>query len=136
MKLKFLPRGSKQRIQPTNAIAWKSLPFTLVLVLSCSSAFAQDITELLQLLKDKGILNEVEFKRFSQRQKIQRESSREEVKFRAAEVAKEEIKAAAKDEVKGSFRDAFRSNPAIRSIRFRFGGVQNSTIAILEAMTP
>ena len=66
MKLKFLPRGSKQRIQTTNAIAWKLLPVTLVLVLSCSSAFAQDITELLQLLKDQGILNEVEFKRFSQ----------------------------------------------------------------------
>lgn len=44
MKLKFLPRGSKQRIQTTNAIAWKLLPVTLVLVLSCSSAFAQDIT--------------------------------------------------------------------------------------------
>ena len=121
MKLKFLPRGSKQRIQPTNAIAWKSLPFTLVLVLSCSSAFAQDITELLQLLKDKGILNEVEFKRFSQRQKIQRESSREEVKFRAAEVAKEEIKAAAKDEVKGSFRDGitFESSDKKYSLSIR-----------------
>ena len=121
MKLKFLPRGSKQRIQTTNAIAWKLLPFTLVLVLSCSSAFAQDITELLQLLKDKGILNEVEFKRFSQRQKIQRESSREEVKFRAAEVAKEEIKAAAKDEVKGSFRDGitFESSDKKYSLSIR-----------------
>ena len=121
MKLKFLPRGSKQRIQTTNAIAWKLLPVTLVLVLSCSSAFAQDITELLQLLKDKGILNEVEFKRFSQRQKIQRESSREEVKFRAAEVAKEEIKAAAKDEVKGSFRDGitFESSDKKYSLSIR-----------------
>ncbi len=121
MKLKFLPRGSKQRIQTTNAIAWKLLPFTLVLVLSCPSAFAQDITELLQLLKDKGILNEVEFKRFSQRQKIQRESSREEVKFRAAEVAKEEIKAAAKDEVKGSFRDGitFESSDKKYSLSIR-----------------
>ena len=121
MKLKFLPRGSKQRIQTTNAIAWKLLPVTLVLVLSCSSAFAQDITELLQLLKDKGILNEVEFKRFSQRQKIQRESSREEVKFRAAEVAKEEIKAAAKDEMKGSFRDGitFESSDKKYSLSIR-----------------
>lgn len=121
MKLKFLPRGSKQRIQTTNAIAWKLLPVTLVLVLSCSSAFAQDITELLQLLKDKGILNEEEFKRFSQRQKIQRESSREEVKFRAAEVAKEEIKTAAKDEVKDSFRDGitFESSDKKYSLSIR-----------------
>ena len=121
MKLKFLPRGSKQRIQTTNAIAWKLLPFTLVLVLSCSSAFAQDITELLQLLKDKGILNEEEFNRFSQRQKIQRESNRDEVKFRAAEVAKEEIKAAAKDEVKGSFRDGitFESSDKKYSLSIR-----------------
>lgn len=121
MKLKFLPRGSKQRIQTTNAIAWKLLPVTLVLVLSCSSAFAQDISELLQLLKDKGILNEEEFKRFSQRQKIQRESNREEVKFRAAEVAKEEIKAAAKDEVKGSFRDGitFESSDKKYSLSIR-----------------
>ncbi len=86
----------------------EKLSIALVLIslaMTVGPAPAQEITELLQLLKDKGILTEEEFSKFSQRQKVQRDSNREEIKFRASEVAKEEIKAAAKDEVKGSVRD-------------------------------
>lgn len=80
---------------------------SVALSVAAAHGYAQDLTDLLQVLKDKGILTEEEFKRITERQKIQRESNREEVKFRAAETAKEEVKAASKDDVKAGFRDGF-----------------------------
>ncbi len=65
------------------------------------------MTDLLDVLKEKGILTQEEYDRVMARQKVKRESAREEIKFRAAEAAKEEIKAATKDDVKGGFRDGF-----------------------------
>jgi phosphate-selective porin OprO and OprP len=77
------------------------------LSLCAASAQAQDMPELLQLLKDKGVLTQEEYDRVMNRQKVKRDSDREEIKFRASEAAKEEIKAATKDDVKGGFRDGF-----------------------------
>jgi phosphate-selective porin OprO and OprP len=87
------------------AVRWLALTGPLFITALCLPVLAQDMTELLQILKDKGILTEEEFKKITDRQKIQRDSNREETKFRASEAAKEEIKAATKDDVKGSFRD-------------------------------
>jgi phosphate-selective porin OprO and OprP len=77
------------------------------LSLSANHAWSQDMSELLQLLKEKGILTQEEYDRVMAREKVKRESDREEMKFRASEAAKDEVKAATKDDVKGSFRDGF-----------------------------
>lgn len=72
-----------------------------------STGAAAETGELLQILKDKGVLTDEEFDKLQQRQQMRRDSDREETKFRASEAAKDELKAATKDDVKGGFRDGF-----------------------------
>ncbi|MEO6023139.1 MAG: porin [Burkholderiales bacterium] len=66
------------------------------------------MNELLEVLKEKGIITQEEFDRITARQKIQRESDREETKFRASEAVKEEIKVVtpAKNAVTAAFPEA------------------------------
>ena len=87
----------------------------LALAAGATRVPAQDLSALLQVLKDKGILTQEEYDRVMARQKIKDESNSKEAKPRAAQApqkevkaaVKEETKAVAKDEVKGGFRDGF-----------------------------
>ena len=63
------------------------------------------MTELLEVLKNKGVITQEEFDRITTRQKIQHQSDLEDSRVRASEAAKAEIKTTGKDEVKGTFRD-------------------------------
>lgn len=94
MQAKFKSLGAKQAKHSKKPIARLLIPAALALILGCASVVAQDMGELLGVLRDKGILTQEEYDRIMAREKIQRESNREEIKFRATEVAKEEIKTA------------------------------------------
>ncbi len=98
--------GRRREFFCIGGAAWPLL-LLVALNVGATRAWSQDLTDLLEVLKEKGILTQEEYDRVMARQKVKRDSAREEVKLRASEAAKEETKAASKDDVKGGFRDGF-----------------------------
>ena len=95
-------------IKPSRFSVIRLIAIALLLTFAHNVVKAQGMTELLEVLKEKGVITQEEFDRITARQKIQRESDREETKFRASEAVKEEIKTTAttKNTVTASFPEA------------------------------
>jgi Phosphate-selective porin O and P len=94
----------------------------LFFVVLARPAFAAD-DDTLEILKNKGIVTQEEYDRIRAREKMQRESDREELKFRAAEAAKEATQATARDEVRGNARSGFTFESADKSSSIGLRGV-------------